>query len=121
MENSADLDAADQHRPGLNGEQHQHTAPDTVTVWTDRVQGRVQAMRLQRFAYDAAMALREACTEAATGKVTMDVKTAVAVQKLIGAWDIAADRLRVLRGRGLPAAERKTRRSPSQVEPLVKP
>jgi hypothetical protein len=64
------------------------------------------------------MSLRQTCTDKETGKVAMDVKTAVAVQKLIGAWDTAADRLRVLRGRGLPASERRKPRSFAQPEPL---
>jgi hypothetical protein len=70
------------------------------------IAGRNQAADLQRFAYDSAMALKETCTRKETGMVTMDVKTAVAVQKLIGAWDIAADRLRILRGKGLPASQK---------------
>jgi hypothetical protein len=76
------------------------------------------AIALQRFAFDAAMALKEACTDKQTGKVTMDVKTAVAVQKLAGAWDTIADRLRILRGRGLPASERAKPRRARPVEPL---
>ena len=49
------------------------------------------------------MSLKKACTEPASGVVTMDVKTAVAVQKLIGAWDTARDAVRVLKGKGLPS------------------
>jgi hypothetical protein len=64
------------------------------------------------------MALKEACTDKETGKVTMDVKTAVAVQKLAGAWDTIADRVRILRGRGLPASVRSKLRQPARVEPL---
>ena len=59
------------------------------------------------------MSLRAACTDKQSGQVAMDVKTAVAVHKLIGAWDTAADRLRVLRGKGLPASVRAKARSSS--------
>jgi hypothetical protein len=83
-----------------------------------RIAGRNQAADLQRFAYDAAMSLRAACTDKESGRVTMDVKTAVAVQKLIGAWDTAADRLRVLRGRGLPAVVKSGPKVTAQPEPL---
>lgn len=101
------------HSP-LNG----HTALAIATGKVRRTRQAIQAARLQGFAYDAAMALRAACTDPLSGAVTMDVKTAVAVQKLIGAWDIAADRLRVLRGRGLPAAVR-TKAGPSrQAQPI---
>ncbi len=68
------------------------------------------------------MALRSACTETETGKVTIDAKNAAALHKLVGAWDLAADRLRVLRGKGLPASVRAARpRSVQPDEPLVKP
>lgn len=97
---------------------HLDNAPANPPARRKGIAGRNQAADLQRFAYDAAMSLRAACTELETGKVTMDVKTAVAVHKLIGAWDCAADRLRVLRGRGLPASVRSKVRSPASVEPL---
>ena len=78
-----------------------------------------QAAFIQRFIFDALVALRQNCTQAETGKIIMDVKTAVALHKLVGAWDTAADRLRVLRGKGLPASVRsKSARSPASVEPL---
>ena len=85
---------------------NRHLKPTLATPKSKHagIQQRHQAAALQRFAYDAAMALKAACTDKESGKVAMDVKTAVAVQKLIGAWDVAADRLRVLRGRGLPAS-----------------
>jgi len=84
----------------------------------DRIQQRHQAAQLQRFAFDAAMALKAKCTDKESGKVVIDVKTAVAVQKLIGAWDTAADRLRVLRGRGLPAVVRYKPRAVGDIQPL---
>ena len=104
--------------PPPQSQSHLDDAPANPKVRRKGIAGRNQAADLQRFAYDAAMALKDACTSKETGKVTMDVKTAVAVQKLIGAWDIAADRLRVLRGRGLPASERAKPRRPVSAEPL---
>jgi len=98
--------------------QDQHTTPAQSVRKRDRIQQRHQAAALQRFAYDAAMSLRAACTDKESGQVTMDVKTAVAVQKLIGAWDTAADRLRVLKGRGLPAAVRSKPRAVADIQPL---
>ena len=86
-----------------------------------RIAGRNQAADLQRFAYDAAMALKEANTDKESGRITMDVKTAVAVQKLIGAWDTAADRLRVLRGKGLPASVKSKPRVAAEIQPLDPP
>jgi hypothetical protein len=102
-----------------NGEnQHQEPTPATPKSKHAGIQQRYQASALQRFAYDAAMSLRAACTDKESGRVTMDVKTAVAVQKLIGAWDTAADRLRVLRGRGLPAVVKSRPKVTAQPEPL---
>lgn len=64
------------------------------------------------------MALRDACTESGTGRVVMDVKTAVALHKLIGAWDTARDAVRVLRGKGLPSSVRSKPAKASSIEPL---
>ena len=76
-----------------------------------------QASMLQRFVYDASLALKEGCTK--DGKIVMDVKTALAVQKLVGAWDTLRDASRVLRGKGLPASVRsKSGKQSGQVEPL---
>jgi hypothetical protein len=81
------------------------------------IAGRNQAADLQRFAYDSAMAMKESCTSKETGKSTMDVKTAVAVQKLIGAWGIASEHYRIARGKPLPGTlrpkEKPKRRSSS--------
>lgn len=63
--------------------------------------------------------MRTACTDPLSGKVTMDVKTAVALHKLAGAWDTMRDARRVLRGKGLPASVKsRAAKSPAQVEPL---
>ena len=87
-----------------------------------RIQQRDQAATLQRFAYDAACALREACTDAETGKLTMTPQTAKAVKELLCAWDTARDAVRVLRGKGLPASVRsKTTATTRQPEPLDTP
>jgi hypothetical protein len=98
--------------------QFQRTTPATVGRKRDRIQQRHQAAALQRFAYDAAMSLRAGCTDNATGQVAMDAKTALAVHKLVGAWDTAADRLRVLKGKGLPASERRQPRREAPAKPL---
>jgi len=66
----------------------------------------LQAAKLQRFAYDSAMSLRTACTRPGSDNLVIDSKTGTGIHKLVGAWDLAADRLRVLRGRGLPANKR---------------
>jgi hypothetical protein len=78
-----------------------------------------QAAYIQRFVFDSIVAMRTACTQSDSGKLVMDVKTAVALHKLAGAWDTIADRLRVLRGKGLPASVRsKPAKSAASVEPL---
>jgi hypothetical protein len=103
----------------LHSNQHQQPTPAGHGDKHIGIQQRIQASRLQRFAYDSAMALRLACTDKATGLVTCDVKTAKAIKELVGAWDCAADRLRVLRGRGLPAAVKTPKTKPAaQVQPL---
>ena len=93
------------------------TMPDP-TPRKCRVRGRDQAARLQALAYDAAMALRLACTDSKTGLVTCDKDTAGAIHKLVTAWDVAADRLRILRGKGLPQAVKAKTHSVSQTQPL---
>ena len=85
------------------------------------IAGRNQAADLQRFAYDSAMALKESCTSKETGKVTMDVKTAVAVQKLIGAWGIASEHSRIARGKPLPGTLRPTPKPKRSRQPSLEP
>lgn len=106
---------------GTHQDQHQQPAPARPKSKHAGIQQRNQAASLQRFAYDAAMSLRTACSDSDSGKLLVDVKTAASVHKLIQAWDTAANRLRVLRGRGLPLAERRRPRSSVPDEPLVKP
>ena len=99
--------------------QHPNAVPPPAKSKHAGIQQRHQAAALQRLAFDGAMSLKVACTDKASGRVTMDVKTAVAVHKLIGAWDTAADRLRVLKGKGLPASVKaRPRGSTPQPEPL---
>lgn len=104
----------------LNGNGHVRNGFGSGTTGQRRPRKQtVQAAWLQRLCFDAAVALRETCTQPDTGKLVMDCKTAVAVQKLVGAWDIAADRLRVLRGRGLPASVKaRQATTTAQPEPL---
>jgi hypothetical protein len=70
--------------------------------------GLKQAYDLQDLAYNAAMVLRENNTNPTTGKLVMDAKTAVAVQKLIGAWELAQERIRIHRNKPLPGSLRPT-------------
>jgi hypothetical protein len=99
--------------------EHQHQLPAPAKRKRTGVQQKVQAAALERFAFDAAVSLRQACTDPVSGALTMTPQMATAIYRLIGAWDTAADRLRVLRGRGLPASVRsKAPRSPAQIEPL---
>ena len=79
----------------------------------------VQAAAVQRFAFDAVMALQSELAKAGALKVTRD--DAMALSQLVKAWDTAADRLRVLRGRGLPASVKAKSKSPPQVQPLIQP
>jgi hypothetical protein len=66
--------------------------------------------------------MRTACTDQLSGKVTMDVKTAVALHKLAGAWDTMRDARRVLRGKGLPASVKsRAARASAQIEPINQP
>ena len=58
------------------------------------------------------MALKESCTSKETGRLTMDVKTAVAVQKLIGAFGIASEQKRIARGKPLPGTLRPKEKKP---------
>jgi hypothetical protein len=74
---------------------------------------------LERFAFDAAVSLRQACTDPVSGALTMTPQMATAIYRLIGAWDTAADRLRVLRGKGLPASVKsRAARTQARPEPL---
>ncbi len=105
---------------GNGSTDHQHRLPVFTTARPARVQGRVQAATVQRFAFDAVIALRDELGKSGALKVTRD--DAVALAQLVKAWDCAADRLRVLRGKGLPASVRAARpRSVQPDEPLVKP
>lgn len=82
------------------------------------ISGRVQAANLQRLLFEALLALRRDHTDKETGKLVIDAKTAVAFNRLALAWDKVSDRLRILRGRGLPASERRKPRRDTWSEPL---
>ena len=99
-------------------QQHQPSAP----TWKRRsgIQQKVQAAVLQRLLYDAAVAMRASCTKDGVLTVTRDEATALA--QLVRAWDTAADRLRVLRGKGLPASVKsRAGRSTAQPQPVEQP
>lgn len=104
----------------LNGQTHvlHPIYPPARVVRTGRgVQQAVQAAALQRFAFDAGMALQRDLTK--NGILTVTRDDAMALSQLLRAWDTAADRLRVLRGKGLPASVRsKPSKSTAQVEPI---
>jgi hypothetical protein len=100
---------------------HLDSAPANPKARRKGIAVRNQAADLQRFAYDSAMALKESCTSKETGKVTMDVKTAVAVQKLIGAWGIASEHSRIARGKPLPGTLRPTSKPKRSRQPSLAP
>lgn len=85
------------------------------------MQQKVQAAFIQRFIYDALVALRQASTKPESGQVVMTVQGATAVHKLALAWDKVADRTRILRGKGLPRSVQGKARSPASIEPLNPP
>ena len=100
-----------------NSTEYQHQTPKPT--WKKRIgiQQKVQAAALQRLTYDAALSLKQACTKDGVLKLTRD--DATALSQLVRAWDTAADRLRVLRGKGLPASVKASKgKSPASVEPL---
>src|SRR5208283_5408567 len=74
----------------------------------------LQAAKLQRFAFDAAQALRSELSK--TGVLRVTREDAQALAQLVRAWDQARDALRVLRGRGLPASVRSKTKTPAQVQ-----
>jgi hypothetical protein len=98
--------------------EHQHQLPAPAKRTRPGVQQKVQAAFIQRFIYDALVALRQANTKPESGQVVMTVQGAAAVHKLALAWDKVADRLRILRGKGLPASVQAKSRQPARIEPL---
>ena len=81
------------------------------------MQQREQAAVLQRLTYDAALALRRACLKGGELRLTRD--DATALSQLVRAWDTCADRVRVLRGKGLPASVKsRAAKTNTQPEPL---
>ena len=106
-----------------NNGNHPGQFPPARTVRSGRgVKQSLQAAALERFAFDAAMSLKRTCTDEQSGKLTMTPQMATAIYRLIGSWDCAADRLRVLRGKGLPAVVKsRAARTPANIEPLEAP
>jgi hypothetical protein len=99
--------------PARNG----HTAPNVDTGQPARIKQTIQAAKLQRLTFDAALSLRAACTVDGVFNVTRE--NAVALAQLVRAWDTARNALRVLRGRGLPASVKsRAARSSAQPQPL---
>ena len=100
-----------------NGQNNGHTTPARFARCRPGIKSTVQAAALQRFAFDAVLALQTELSKDGALRVTRD--DAMALSQLVRSWDVAANRLRVLRGRGLPASVRsKAPRSPASVEPL---
>ena len=60
-----------------------------------------QALDLQKLAYDSAMALKE-LNDLSKDEADAKRAHAQAVSAAIKAWDISADRARIVRGKGLP-------------------
>src|SRR5689334_9579640 len=88
----------------LNSARNGHSTPAICTNQVSRIKQSIQAAKLQRLAFDAAQALGLELRKDGALKVTRH--DAMALSQLVKAWDTAADRLRVLRGKGLPASER---------------
>jgi hypothetical protein len=105
--------------PPSQSQSHLDNPPANPKVRRKGIAGRNQAADLQRFAFDAAMALKDGCTSKETGTLTMNPQIASAIHKLVGAWDTVADRLRVLRGRGLPKSVPATRRKRKYAEAVT--
>ena len=82
--------------------------------------GLLQAYVLRELVYDMILALKDDVARDGEPVVTRD--DAVAFQCLVKAWDIVLNRLRILRGKGLPAVEKRPRtghrRSCYQPEPI---
>jgi hypothetical protein len=100
----------------LNQARNGHTTPALYTGQPARIKQTIQAAQLQRFAFDAAQALRVELSKGGALKVTREDAQALAM--LVKSWDTAADRLRVLRGRGLPASVKSKTKASTQPVPL---
>lgn len=101
----------------INGADHRPASLASTARRRPGIKSTVQAATLQRLTYDAALALRAACTKDGVFNVTRE--SAVALAQLVRAWDTARDALRVLRGKGLPASVKgRAPRSSASVEPL---
>jgi hypothetical protein len=76
-----------------------------------------QATHIQRLTFDSLQSMKIALTgEDGQLKVTRD--DAVAMAQLVRAWDTARDAVRILRGKGLPAA---VKSKPSKSSPPAEP
>jgi hypothetical protein len=86
--------------------------------------GLKQAYDLQDVLYLAAMSRKEQCVKE-DGKLVVDNQTALSLARLATAWEVATDRVRILRGRPLPGSlkpeKTKPRRQPVSSEPSEEP
>ena len=96
---------------------HDGQQPNQPANGKNRILQVSQAANLQRLAYDAATALGKALNE--DGELKVSREDAMAIAQLVRAWDTAADRLRVLRGKGLPAAVKSRQHKSRQSEPEI--
>jgi hypothetical protein len=95
-----------------NGQNNGHTTPARFVRCRPRIKSTVQAAALQRFAFDAVQAMKTELSKDGVLRVMRD--DAMALAQLVRSWDVAANRLRVLKGRGLPASVRsKAPRTPA--------
>jgi hypothetical protein len=83
--------------------------------------GLKQAYDLMDFTYAATVALRDACGSGKRGKLTISREDASAIAALVKAWELTADRVRVLRGKPLPGALRPDKPTPRRKRPSVAP
>ena len=90
--------------------------PPVSTVRPRNPKQTQQAACLQRFCFDAVVALKRDLSK--SGQLSLSRDDAQAIAQLVRSWDIAANRLRVLRGRGLPASVRSRPGKITTVEPL---
>jgi hypothetical protein len=82
--------------------------------------GLKQAYDLMDFTYAAALALRDSCG-GKKGKLTISREDAPAIAALVKAWELTADRVRILRGKPLPGALRPEKPTPRRKRLPVAP
>ena len=101
----------------LPDEPNREIPPQAVKPRRSGIHQVVQAANLQRLAYNAAEALGKELSK--DGEMKVSREDALVLAQLVRAWDTAADRLRVLRGKGLPAAVKAKGHKSAKFEPDI--